>query len=47
MTQGYSVDINAKKFSIVCANDNPIKIKFLDDNDYLLAEFYTDRIRGE
>ena len=46
MTQCYSVDIDANDIQIVSLNDKPLKIKFVDENDYTLAEFYCDMISG-
>ena len=46
MTQCYAVDIDAKEIQIVSHNDKPLKIKFVDENDYTLAEFYCDMISG-
>lgn len=46
MTQGYVVDIDAKEIQIVSLNDKPLKIKFVGENDYTLAEFYCDMING-
>lgn len=46
MTQCYAVDIDAKEIQIVSLNDKPLKIKFVGENDYTLAEFYCDMISG-
>lgn len=46
MTQCYAVDIEAKEIQIVSLNDKPLKIKFVGENDYTLAEFYCDMISG-
>ena len=46
MTQCYSVDIDANDIQIVSLSDKPLKIKFVDENDYTLAEFYCDMISG-
>ena len=46
MTNMYSVDIDAKEVQIVSLNDKPLKIKFVDEDDYTLAEFYCDMISG-
>lgn len=46
MTQCYAVDIDAKEVQIVSLNDKPLKIKFVGENDYTLAEFYCDMING-
>lgn len=46
MTQCYAVDIYAKEIQIVSLNDKPLKIKFVGENDYTLAEFYCDMISG-
>ena len=46
MTQCYAVDIDAKEVQIVSLNDKPLKIKFVGENDYTLAEFYCDMISG-
>ena len=46
LMQGYTVDVSAKTISIISVDDKPLKIKFLDDKEYLLAEFYTDKIHG-
>ena len=46
MTHCYTVDIDAKNIQIVSLNDKPLKIKFVDDDNYTLAEFYCDQISG-
>lgn len=46
MTNMCTTDIEAKTVERVSFNDRPIKIKFLDDDDYVLAEFYCDMISG-
>lgn len=46
MTNVYATDIEAKTVEIVSLNDRPIKIKFLGNDDYVLAEFYCDMISG-
>lgn len=46
MTQCYTVDIDAKEIQIISLNDKPLKIKFVGENDYMLAEFYCDMISG-
>lgn len=46
LTQYGTVDIDAKEIQIVSLNDNPLKIKFVGENDYTLAEFYCDMISG-
>lgn len=46
MTQCYSVDIDAKEVLIISCNDKPLKIRFVDENDYTLAEFYCNMISG-
>ena len=46
MTNMYSTDIEAKTVEMVSLNDRPIKIKFLGDDNYVLAEFYCDMISG-
>ena len=46
MTQCYAVDIDAKEIQTVSLNDKPLKIKFVGENDYTLAEFYCDMISG-
>lgn len=45
-TSQYSIDIDAKKLEFVSVNDRPIKIRFLNEDDYLVAEFYCDRLDG-
>lgn len=44
--QGCYVDINAEKLETVSINERPTKVRFLDESDSLLAEFYCDRIEG-
>ena len=44
--QCYVVDIDAKEVQIVSLNNKPLKIKFVGENDYTLAEFYCDMISG-
>ena len=50
MSQCYSVDIEARNMEIVSINDNPVKIKFFNEENYQsqkpIAEFYTDKICG-
>ena len=46
MTNVYATDIEAKTVEMVSLNDRPIKIKFLGDDNYVLAEFYCDMISG-
>lgn len=46
MMQGYIADIDAKKVEVVSFNDKPLKIRFVTDEDYLVAEFYCERIHG-
>lgn len=46
MTNMCSIDIEAKTVEMVSLNDRPIKIKFLGDDDYVLAEFYCDKMGG-
>lgn len=46
MTQCYAVDFEAKDIQIISLNDKPLKIKFVGENDYTLAEFYCDMISG-
>ena len=46
MTNMYAVDIDAKTVEIVSLNDRPCKIKFLGEDNYVLAEFYCDMISG-
>ena len=46
MTQCCAVDIDAKEVQIVSLNDKPLKIKFVGENDYTLAEFYCNMIGG-
>ena len=46
MTQFQVVDIDAKEIHIVSLNDKPVKIKFVGEDDYTLAEFYCDMISG-
>ena len=46
MVHGYGVDIDAKEVQIVSLNDKPLKIKFVGENDYTLAEFYCETING-
>ena len=45
---GCPIDIEAKHIQMFINNNNdaPIKIRFVGDNDYILAEFYCDRISG-
>ena len=42
----YAIDIEAKTIEMVSLNNKPIKIKFLGDDNYVLAEFYCDMISG-
>lgn len=44
--QCYVVDIDAKEVQIVSLNDKPLKIKFVGEDNYTLAEFYCDMISG-
>ncbi len=46
MTQCCAVDIDAKEIQIISLNDKPLKIKFVDENECVLAEFYCDMISG-
>lgn len=46
ITQGYSVDIDAKEIQIVTLHDRPLKIEFVGENNCILAEFYCDMING-
>lgn len=46
MMQGFVVEIDAKKIEVVSVNDKPVKIRFVTDEDYLVAEFYCERING-
>ena len=46
MTQCYAVDIDAKEVQIVSLSDKPLKIRFVGENDYTLAEFYCNMING-
>ena len=46
MDNSYSIEIKARRIETVTINDKPIKIKFLDDHDYLLAEFYCNKLAG-
>ena len=46
MTHCDSVDIDAKEIQICSINDKPLKIRFVDENEYTLAEFYCDMISG-
>ena len=46
MTNMYSTDIEAKTVEMISLNDRPIKIKFLGDDNYVLAEFYCHMISG-
>ena len=46
MANYHVVDIDAKEIQIVSLNDKPLKIKFVGENDYTLAEFYCDMISG-
>lgn len=46
MTQSYTVDIDAIEIQIISLNDKPLKIKFVGEDEYTLAEFYCDMING-
>lgn len=46
MSNGCFIEIEAQKVELYSLNDKPLKIKFLGENDYLLAEFYCDMITG-
>ena len=46
MTNMYSTDIEAKTIDMISINDRPTKIRFIGDDDYILAEFYCDMING-
>ena len=46
MSNGCFMEIEAQKVELCSLNDKPLKIRFLGDNDYLLAEFYCDMITG-
>ena len=46
MTNMCATDIEAKTVEMISINDMPIKIKFLGDDNYVLAEFYCDMING-
>ena len=46
MAQGYVEDIVAKEVLVVSLNAKPLKVKFVDENNYTLAEFYCDMISG-
>lgn len=46
MTQFQVTDIDAKEIQIISLNDKPLKIKFVGEDDYTLAEFYCDMISG-
>ena len=39
-------DIEAKTVEIISFNDRPNKIRFLGDDNYILAEFYCHLISG-
>lgn len=41
-----SIDIFAKTLEVVSISDRPCKIRLLDENDCLLAEFYCNMIDG-
>ena len=43
---GCVTDIEAKVIQIISLDDKPLKIRFVGENDYLLAEFYCDMISG-
>jgi hypothetical protein len=46
MANYHVVDIDAKEIQIIYLNDKPLKIKFVGEDDYTLAEFYCDMISG-
>ena len=46
MTNMWATDIDANTVEMVSLNDRPIKIKFLDEDNYVLAEFYCNMISG-
>ena len=46
MAQGYVEDIIAKEVLVVSLNAKPLKVKFVDENNYTLAEFYCNMISG-
>ena len=46
MADMYAVDIEAKTVEIISLNDKTLKIKFVGEDDYTLAEFYCDMISG-
>ena len=47
MTNLCATDIEAKTIEMISyLNDKPFKIRFLDDDNYVLAEFYCNMISG-
>ena len=41
-----AIDIEAKTIDMVSINDRPLKIRFVGEDDYTLAEFYCDKMNG-
>ena len=46
MTNICTTDIDAETVEMVSLNDRPIKIRFLGEDNHVLAEFYCDMISG-
>ena len=46
MTGNVFIDIETEYMEMIVINNKPVKIRFYDNDENIIAEFYTDNICG-